>query len=169
MLIEINIYYDYRYIYWACATPSPRIDADHSGIYALEGVNVVVINYITKQKYNVHDHIWASGFHLLPYSSTTPDFNDLVFRRVSTEFVSGRNTGNSDLEIALLQANLYMESHIADTVLFVGMFSAFSERKYMCYVDANFKYEGRSVREGFESIATRTRSWGDLEENDKKN
>jgi hypothetical protein len=61
-----------------------------------------------------------------------------------------------------------MESHVSDSIVFIGIASAFSNRQYKCYVEVNFKYDGRSVRKTFESTDERNRSWGDLGTSEKR-
>ena len=145
----------------------PNLSAMASERFSVPARKVVIADFVPEQKHNPTDAVWSSDFHPLPNNSTVPPFTDLVLQSLKTR-LSGRGGDQSGLlEIAVLNANLLMESHVADSIAFVGIASSFSARKYMCRVDVNFRYADKSVRKAFEAIDSKTRAWSDLQTNEK--
>lgn len=146
----------------ACATPAPDLSNISTKQILVAAKNVVIGNYIPVKEYDPYSRVYASGFFPLPDDATTPSFKDLVFKGLSTHLHATGGENSDKLEIDVFDASLQMESNFSDSVVFVNIATAFSERKYMCKVDANFKYAGSSTRKTFEEFSVKSRSWGDL-------
>jgi hypothetical protein len=61
-----------------------------------------------------------------------------------------------------------MEHKVADSIAFIGLASAFSERDYVCSVEANFKYGVTNERKRFESKKVLNSYWTDIDTTTKK-
>jgi hypothetical protein len=145
----------------ACATEAPNLSAISAERYDVPATKILISNYIPEEKYSATAPVYANGFFPLPNNSTVPSFPELVLDSLSTR-LSGNGSDPRPLEIAVLNAQLMMESTVADSVLLINIGQAFSERKYKCRVDANIRFGDSSVRRTFEAIDSRNRAWSDL-------
>jgi hypothetical protein len=151
----------------SCATAPPNLRDVRSERIAIPARKVIIADYTSQKKYSPYDAVWSGGFNPLPNSATVPPITELVLNNLNTRLYGNADNGGANVEITVLDASLLMESHIADSVMFVGIASAFSERKYMCRVDVNFRYGDRVVRKVFEAVDSKSRGWGDLPTNEK--
>lgn len=151
----------------SCATAPPDLSDVRSERIAVPATKVIIADYIRQKKYSPYEAVWSNGFHLLPNEATIPPFTELVLKNLNTRLHGDAGDGGANLEIAVLDASLLMESHSADSIAFVGIASAFSERKYMCSVDVSFRYGDKTVRKAFEAVDSKSRAWGDLPTNEK--
>ena len=152
---------------FSCATAPPNLSGVRSERIAVPATKVIIADYIRQNKYSPYEAIWSSGFHPLPNDATIPPFTELILKNLKTRLHGDAGDGGANLEIAVLDASLLMESHIADSIAFVGVASAFSERRYMCSIDLSFRYGDKAVRKAFEAVDSKSRFWGDLPTNEK--
>lgn len=145
----------------ACATEAPNLSAISAERYDVPATKILISNYIPAEKYSATASVYANGFFPLPNNSTVPPFPELVLDSLGTR-LSGSGSDPRPLEIAVLNAQLMMESTVADSVLLINIGQAFAERKYKCRVDANIRFGDNSVRRVFEATNSRNRAWRDL-------
>jgi hypothetical protein len=145
----------------ACATEAPHLSTTSVERHGVPATKILISNYIPEEKYSATAPVYANGFFPLPNNSTVPPFPELVLDRLGTR-LNGNGSDPRSLEIAVLNAQLMMESTVADSVLLINIGQAFAERKYKCRVDANIRFGDNSVRRIFEAIDSRNRAWSDL-------
>jgi hypothetical protein len=150
----------------SCATPPPNLSNTPSDSITVPAKKVVIADFMREQKYNPTDAVWSGSFHPLPNNATVPSFPELVLNNLRTR-LRGNNELTENLEISVLDSNILMESHVADSVEFIGIASAFSDRKYMCVVDLNFRYKDKTIRKKFDATYTKSRAWSDIPTNEK--
>lgn len=151
----------------SCATPPPNLSNTPSEIITIPAKKVVVTDFMREQKYNPTDAVWSGSFHPLPNTATVPSFPELVLNNLRSRLRGNNNELMGSLEISVLDSSLLMESHVADSVVFIGIASAFSNRKYMCVVDVNFRYKDKTIRKKFDASYAKSRGWGDIPTNEK--
>jgi hypothetical protein len=134
----------------SCASAPPNLTDVRSERISVPATKVIISDYTRQKKYSPYEAVWSSGFHPLPNEATIPPFTELVLKNLNNRLYGAAGDGGANLEVAVLDATLLMESHIADSIVFVGIASAFSERKYMCSVDVSFRYGDKTVRKAFE-------------------
>lgn len=149
-----------------CGTAQPKfsIEPQERSIPKITGVRIIVSDYMRRST----PHIAVDGFAVLPYDSTVPDFDKLVFSRLASNFTNTDPLNNKELEVAVLEASLYVEHRTSDKIPFASIVSALSARKYKCHIEANFKYNGTSVRKQFTAYDEAGAWWSDLETEHKK-
>lgn len=150
----------------SCATAPPNLSDVPSTTINVPAKKVVVSDFMREQKYNAFDAVWSGSFNRLPSNSTIPSFPELVLSNLQVR-LKGSDEFTENVEISVLDSNLLMESHVADSVAFVGIASAFSARQYMCVADINIRYKDRVVRKKFDATLTKSRSWGDIPTSEK--
>jgi len=150
----------------SCATAPPNLSDVRSERIAVPATKVIIVDYTRQKKYSPSEAIWSSGFHPLPNEATIPSFTELVLKNLNARLYGAGDRG-TNLEVAVLDASLLMESHIADSIAFIGIASAFSKRKYMCRVDVNLRYGDKTVRKVFEAVDSKSRAWDDLPTDEK--
>lgn len=150
----------------SCTTPPPNLSNTPLDSITVPAKKVVIADFMREQKYNPSDAVWSGSFHPLPSNATVPSFPELVLNNLRTR-LRGNNELFENLEISVLDSNILMESHVADSVAFIGIASAFSDRKYMCVVDVNIQYKDKTIRKKFDATYTKSRAWSDIPTNEK--
>jgi len=151
----------------SCATAPPNLSNTPPERFTVAAKKVIIADFTQEQKHGAMETINSIRFTPLPNDATVPPFSDLVIRNLKTQFTATGGDGTDTLEIAILNTKLFMEIHMVDYCIFINIASAFSERKYMCRVDANFRYADKSVRKTFEVVDVKPRYWADLPTSDK--
>jgi hypothetical protein len=121
----------------SCATAPPNFSNTPPERFTVVAKKVIIADFTQEQKLNPYEMIYSSGFHPLPNNVTVPPFTDLVIRNLKAQLTTTGSNGTETLEIVILKANLLMETRVADSIVFIGIFSILAERKYMCVVDKN--------------------------------
>lgn len=149
-----------------CGTAQPKfsVEPQERGISKFTGVRIIVSDYMRRST----PHVAVDGFAVLPYDSTVPDFDKLIFSRLASKLTNTDQLNNKELEVAVLEASLYVEHRTADKIPFASIVSALSARKYKCHLEANFKYNGTSARKQFTVHDEADAWWSDLETEHKK-
>jgi len=104
----------------SCATPPPNLSNTPSDSITVPAKKVVIADFMREQKYNPTDAVWSGSFHPLPNTATVPSFPELVLNNLRTR-LRGNNELMENLEISVLDSNILMESHVADSVAFMEL------------------------------------------------
>jgi hypothetical protein len=149
-----------------CATPNPDVILSSNKVKI--NVGKISVSDLSIPTEKGESGVWASGYIKLSDNSTNPPFSKFVFDTLSSNLIPTSENQMDILEVMLLNANIQMEMRISDSIAFVGIASALSNRDYLCTVVINLRLGSVNKRKNFESKMTYSRSWSDLDTVAKK-
>jgi hypothetical protein len=112
--------------------------------------------------------VYRSGWMPIPSHFVTPSFGAALITDLRRGLKTTSSSGDAGVEIALLDAGLFMDKKATDDIAFVGIAMAFRERQYQCRAVLNIKLRGASERVVFEAEETRNRGFADLDADDAR-
>ena len=149
-----------------CMSPAPKL-AIGEETYPVSVDQISVVNLTTPSDETEY-MVYQSGFGALADSLTIPPFSEYVVQSLQDRLQPATTSLGRSIELLVVDAQLLQESRFADSVAFIGIFSALSPREQKCVIDINFRLHSMNKREKFESLITTPLSFGDLETAEKK-
>lgn len=113
-----------------------------------------------------NDGVYFTGWLPISDAAVTPPFHDAFAQKLKGT-LQATGTGAAEIQIAIIESGLFMDSRASDSIAFVGIAAAFREREYKCNAVLNIKANGKSERREFDNVQVSNRAYGDLE--DKRN
>ena len=152
-----------------CATPSPEFSTDPKVFKTIDASRVVISDFTSDDDPGVYDATWSNDYELIYGEYMKPPFNKLVYGRLSQRYSASGDSQKPEMDISIIRANLLQKARVADSIPIVGIFSALTERGFLCSVDSNFRYDDLSVRKTFTSKQTLPLPWSDSKLQEKEN
>lgn len=144
-----------------CATTPARLIVTTDAALEVPAAKIELDNLATAKQVS-ESSVYFTGWYPIADRFVSPPFHEAMAAKLKAGLKpSGRGEA---LQIALIEASLYMDMHASDSVVFVGIAAAFRERPYKCTVTLNIKGAGGSQRREFEHQQVANRAFGDLED-----
>lgn len=124
------------------------------------------IDNFASNKTRLNNGVYFTGWLPVPDAAVTPSFHDAFAQKLKGT-LKATGTGTAEIQIAIIESGLFMDSRASDSIVFVGIAASFREREYKCNAVLNIKANGKSERREFDNVQVSNRVYDDLE--DKQN
>lgn len=150
-----------------CAAPAPtQLSTTFDKPRPVAVRKIDIDNFASSKTTRPNDGVYFTGWLPISDAAVAPSFHEAFTQKLKGS-LKATGTGTVELQVAIIEAGFFMDSHASDSVVFVGIAAAFREREYKCNAILNIKVNGKSERREFDNVQISNRTYGDIE--DKRN
>jgi hypothetical protein len=144
-----------------CAIQPTLISTSPSSGINLPFSKIEIDDFATPKQVKDTDVVYFSGWFPIGDKWVNPPLHEAITSKMRGSLkASGQG---SAIQLAVIDAGLFMDSKKSDFIAFVGLAAAFRERPYKCNLVVNIRTPKKSERKVFEHTQIANRSFAELE------